>query len=458
MKPAILISNQLITQKVIRVFANGQRILMEKVGCNHLVIAGLLESRSYAMADFLSMHLEQHLQFTIDRQGRLKSQWDDYYENVLVPLEITSDAIKNGETVVYTREGRLIGGFDEFKDWAMKKYNVEIEYPDDRMEAITKVHVKRAEDAIADEKQAAFDEKVDKLLGEREKVMRKARKELDAHKAIRAMATSAISELEELISTMQPAVDALYELHHYPVPEEKPEEEEDKSEEQKVPEEEEEEKKEKQEGEEEEEKHETEEEDGEKKQESEETQRTEPAEETHESEETNETEPTAANPEEEEEKQEVNHEEEEEKTEKPPEEEEEPEPDAEALDAQAKIQETLKWPKLEKCQAAVEKMATADLSLGEFVQDLEAKMAQCTEMIASEKFRWKKVEAEMLDLKERIRVMINMFIISIISVEDLQIKAVEEEIENYDNFIIPDADEEVLQAAAIKYAATFQFA
>ena len=432
---------------------------MEKVGCNHLVIAGLLESRSYAMADFLSMHLEQHLQFTIDRQGRLNSQWDEYYNNVLVPLEITSDKIKSGETVVYTREGRLIGGFEEFQDWAKKKYNVEIEYPEDRMDALTSVHVKRAEGAIADSEQAAFDERVDKLLAEREKVMRKARKELEAHKSIRATATSAMAELESLTATMQPALDTLYELHHYPVPEEKPEEEEDKSEEEKKPEEEEE-KHEKPEGEEEEkhegeeeEKHEGEEGEGqgedEPKPESEEEK---PPEEAHEEEEKHEV------AQEEEEKQERPPEEEEEKVEKAPEEEEEPEPDAEALDAQAKIQETLKWPKLEQCQAAVEKMASADLSLAEFVQDLEAKMALCTEMIAAEKFRWKKVEAEMLDLKERIRVMINMFIISIISVEDLQIKAVEEEIENYDNFIIPNADEQVLQAAAIKYAATFQFA
>lgn len=47
--------------------------------CNHLVIAGLLESTSYAKADFLAMHLEQHLRFTIDRQGRLKSEWNDDY-------------------------------------------------------------------------------------------------------------------------------------------------------------------------------------------------------------------------------------------------------------------------------------------------------------------------------------------------------------------------------------------
>ena len=64
----------------------------------------------------------------------------------------------------------------------------------------------------------------------------------------------------------------------------------------------------------------------------------------------------------------------------------------------------------------------------------------------------------MLDLKEKVTVMANMLKISILSGEDLQIKAIEEEIENYDNFIIKDVDEEVLEAAAIKFAATFQFA
>jgi hypothetical protein len=68
------------------------------------------------------MHLEQHLQFTIDHQGRLKSQWDDYYQTTFVPLEITSNEIANGETVVFTREGRVIGHFDAFAEWALNKY------------------------------------------------------------------------------------------------------------------------------------------------------------------------------------------------------------------------------------------------------------------------------------------------------------------------------------------------
>ena len=116
---------------------------LDKIGCNHLIITGLLESQNYAKADFLAMNLEQHLNFTIDRQGKLQSQWDDHYKKVLVPLEITSPEIEKGETVVYTREGRLIGGLDEFKLWAKLKYNIEIEYDEARMEEISKVHVRR---------------------------------------------------------------------------------------------------------------------------------------------------------------------------------------------------------------------------------------------------------------------------------------------------------------------------
>jgi hypothetical protein len=48
--------------------------LIDKVGCNHLVIPGHLELTNYAKADFLAMYLEQYVQFVIDRQGRLECQ------------------------------------------------------------------------------------------------------------------------------------------------------------------------------------------------------------------------------------------------------------------------------------------------------------------------------------------------------------------------------------------------
>lgn len=402
---------------------------MDKVGCNHLIIAGLLESENYAKADFLSMHLEQHLQFTIERQGRLKSQWSEYYETQLVPLEITSDAIKDGETIVYTREGRAIGGFDEFKDWAKIKYNIDIDYPADRMKAISDVHVKRAQGAIDDANTASFDEKVNALLQNRETHIRKTQKELDAHKAVYATVTCAIKELEAFNTTIQPSLDVLYALHHYPVKEEV--EEEEKNEEKN---------------------------DGEADPdtEAEADAEAEPAAEEAPEEPVKEEEPQQEEAPQEEEK-EVG-EEEEEKAEKPKEEEEEPEPDAEAVEAQSKLQEELKWPALAKCHEAIEKLKDGEVNLTEFVEDIEARVAQCTQMIAAEKFRWKKTEAAMLELKEKVTVMANMLTISILSAEDLQIKAIEEEIDNYDNFVIKDVDEELLEAAAIKFAATFQFA
>jgi hypothetical protein len=78
--------------------------------------------------------------------------------------------------------------------------------------------------------------------------------------------------------------------------------------------------------------------------------------------------------------------------------------------------------------------------------------------MAAERFRWKKVEKELLELKEKLKITGNMLTISVLSVEELQIKAIQIEIGNFDDFIIPDVDAQVLEAAAIKYAATFHFA
>lgn len=79
------------------------------------MIAGLLDSRSYAKAGFLAMHRELQLRFTIDEHGRLKSECNDDYQSVLAPLEITEDAIQNRESVVFTREGSVTGAFEAFE-------------------------------------------------------------------------------------------------------------------------------------------------------------------------------------------------------------------------------------------------------------------------------------------------------------------------------------------------------
>jgi hypothetical protein len=175
---------------------------MDKVGCNHLVIAGHLESVNYAKADFLAMHLEQHLQFTIDRHGRVQIQWPEFYESVLVPLEITSDSIKNGDTVVYTRESRVIGHFEAFRTWAQLKYSVNIEYDEERMRAISDVHTKRAQGVIDDSTDASFDAKVDALLQRRADYLEQARQIVAGHQATIVRVRGALNDLADLTPSL----------------------------------------------------------------------------------------------------------------------------------------------------------------------------------------------------------------------------------------------------------------
>jgi hypothetical protein len=78
-------------------------------------------------------------------------------------------------------------------------------------------------------------------------------------------------------------------------------------------------------------------------------------------------------------------------------------------------------------------------------------------LVAAEKFRWKAVEREMLQLQEAITVITNLLTITILSAEELRIKAVQAEISNWDDFLIPDEDPVVLEAAIVKFGATFKF-
>ncbi|OHS99779.1 hypothetical protein TRFO_33698 [Tritrichomonas foetus] len=263
---------------------------------------------------------------------------------------------------------------------------------------------------------------------------------LDTHKEVCANVNIAIEELNEYANIIQPHIDALYALHHYPVPEEHPEEEEQPSEQ---PNNEEEEKEGEEKG----------ENDGETETETETTN-----DETEKPSEIAQEEEPEISPEDGENEEKPPNEEEEEKQEKPVEEEEEPEPDPESLEVQAKIQETLKWPTLEKCAEICEKMKDAEIGLQEFVDQIKAKAEDCNVQIKEEKFRWKKLEVSMLELKEQLTVAVNMLKISVLSAEELQMKAVQTEIDNYDNFVIPNVEKEILDAAAIKFAATFQFA
>jgi hypothetical protein len=135
--------------------------------CNRLASVGVLESTSGAKADFIAMHPERHLCFTIDRRGRLKSEWDGCYQNVLVPLEITSGVIQNGETIVFTREGRVIGGLEAFERVAAGKYEVQIECDDDWIDDISRTHVNRAQEVIDDSDADALETKIGLVLKRR---------------------------------------------------------------------------------------------------------------------------------------------------------------------------------------------------------------------------------------------------------------------------------------------------
>jgi outer membrane biosynthesis protein TonB len=414
---------------------------MDKVGCNHLVIAGLLESDDYAKADFLSMHLEQHLEFTIDRQGRLECEWADYYNSVLVPLEITSDAIQGGETVVYTREGRVIGTFEDYRAWSLAKYSVEITYDDERMKAISATHVKRAQGVIDDRVAGAFEAKVDELLANRDSHLKETRVVLDDHANVVAVVGAAMKELEIVVTLLAPYLEALYALHHYPVKEETPEDAEPSSEAT----------------------------EGDESASGDDQERSKPADDD-DSEPA--PEPPAAKPKPEPEpapepesepdaeapKGEGEEEEKAEKAPKPKEEEEEPEPDQEQLDVQARLQEGFKLPPFDAFQKAVETLEPKGVVLKEFLEDIQKRIETMTTMINAEKFRWKKLEKEMLEFDEKLKVTGTMLSISILSVEELQIKAIQAEIRSYDDFLIPEANEKVLEAAVIKYAATFHFA
>ena len=410
---------------------------MDKVGCNHIVVAGLLESPAFAEADFLSMHLEQHLHFGIERIGRLRPQWPSFASSVLAPLEIAAPDVESGAIVVYTREGRVIGGLDDYKAWAKAKYNVELEYDAERMAAITKALVERAETAISDNESQMFNARVDEVLQERAERIEKLTKVLQKHREVCETTETAIEDLGQYLKAIMPHIDAIYALHHFPPKEERQEEEEEVKE--KPPHEEEEEEK---------RSNEEEEEDAVEKKSIEEE------------EEIKENENVEVNEEITQENEQIgkNNEEEEELKEKVVEEEEDNEPDPEALELQARLLENLKFPDLHLASEVAKKLDDADIGLQEFIDEIRAKADECEKQMKDEKFRWKKLETSMLDLKDKVTIAINMLKISVLSSEDLQIKAVQREIDNYENFTIPNVDQDVLEAAAIKFAASYSFA
>ncbi|KAH0790176.1 hypothetical protein GPJ56_005912 [Histomonas meleagridis] len=401
---------------------------MEKVGCNHLVIAGLFESDDYPKAEFLSMHLEQHLNYTIERQGKLKSQWKDYYQNTLVPLEITSPEIESGKTIVFTREGRIIGGFEEYRKYALLKYGIDIEYDDKRMKAIQKELISKAQTKVDDQAQEVFDEKVDKFLKEREEKISEMQKSYAELESTCKENKKGIIEIDEFINTIQPYINKLQALHKQSDKENEPSE--DKT---------------------------NQNNESDNHFQNTETENLSPTEEEPQNpdeENVSHTEETPQNVVEEnlpnEPIQNVDEEVKKEENEQIPTEEEDEE---EAIELQIQMQESLKFPPLTVCK---EMLKTIENS--EQYEIFEKLINECDEQIKEEKFKWKMFEKKLLSMKDKIIEIKEMIKSEICEKYENKLKELEKEINNYDEFIIPNVDEDVLNAAALKYAATYQFA
>ena len=460
------------------------------IGANHLIIAGYLTDLDYARADYLAMHLEQHMAFEIERHGKLPEQWEEYYNNVLVPLEITSEEIKNGKPIIYTREGRIVGDYNAFAKLMKLKYNVSVEAPESWLKEIEELHEQRAKMAIADSKAATFNEKVDAFLKQREEAMQKMNELLENHKETVSKTEKTIDEIESLVTFLKPTTEALYNLHHYPVKEEQEESAEGESNQtegydttetekdtdatetdteahegehdEQTNESEEQQQQQEQNQEEQSQEQQQEEHTEEKTEDKPEGQEGEqqPNEEKHEGEDGEEGEKHEG--EEGENAEGEEHNPEEDSTEKNPEEEEKPkeeeelgEPDPEAVELQTKLQESYKLPELSIVKQAIQDGDKTGLA--QFLEEFTNLFEESNKLVQEERFKWKKFEKLVIEMNEKATLAANMLKISIISAEQLQIKAIETELDKYDNFIIEDVDKDVLEAGAIKYAATYRF-
>jgi hypothetical protein len=90
-----------------------------------------------------------------------------------------------------------------------------------------------------------------------------------------------------------------------------------------------------------------------------------------------------------------------------------------------------------------------------FLDAINANIARAAALVAAEKFRWKPLEEELLELKDRLQVTANMLTITFISAEELHIKVIRADIAKWDDFLIPDVEPDVLQASVVKLAAKF---
>jgi len=381
-----------------------------KVGSNRIIIAGDITKLDFSRADYLGLHIEQYLKFSVERIGKLPEQWPDYYENVLVPLEITSESYKSGETVVFTREGRVIGGFEDFKKIASIKYGIEIDYPQDRIEDIRKTHIVKAQEMINQQQDEVFQEKVNALLEFRELNMKKLSETLMTHNSKKDKCTDSISEISSIHKYIQPLLDSLYSFHHYPT-----------------------------------------------KESDEQVTDSQPTDEDSSKPAPDPTPPA------DDESQEPKDEEEEENKEKdtppppPPkkEEEDEGEPDPEAIELQLKLKETFKLNDLPATLALFE--FSNNSSIKEKLDSITNLFQSAKSIISDEKFRWKKLEQSLIQIKEQGMSIILLIEDSFIAETMANIKNIEAQIDLFDNFKIEGYEESVLEAASIKFCATFPF-
>jgi hypothetical protein len=86
------------------------------------------------------------------------------------------------------------------------------------MAAISDVHVRRAQGTIDDSAADAFDERVDALLRRPATYLESAASVLTVHTAVIDGVSAVIDELRSLGAFLQPNLNLLYSLHHYPPP------------------------------------------------------------------------------------------------------------------------------------------------------------------------------------------------------------------------------------------------
>lgn len=423
-------------------------VLMEKCGCNHLVIAGILDDDDFSKADFLAMHLEQHLDYEIRRDGRLPEQWDYYYRTVLEPLQITSDTIKEGKLVVFTREGRLIGGFADLVDIVLKKYGVEIEYPPERIQFLKKASIEKAKNDVRNGADFEFNDKVDLFLKKRKANIQDREEQLLYHEIVLVISHQVNNQLDSLDEFLKPLTADLVELHHYPPPPEEDEsavgaesgepaeqaeatnsEEEENSDAktslQELP--------------------------------TKSSTNVDPSTSTGEDSTTEPGDEELANQPAEAQEAPNPEEEEDQKEQVSPEEEDFETQEADVLELAGKLQENFKLPPFGPFEEYADKLKEYEYDIHDILVPLKEDSEKIKGYVSAEKFRWKRLEKTVLRLVDNIKLVKGAISLSVEETENSEIKKLKAELFDLTEFIFPDEDPKVVEAASIKFCATFNF-